>query len=296
MQLKSNEIVNTIDPRIKFIMLLAISTISVILKNILLLFIILIFEFIVFIIVRKRNFNPFSFLGKILWLSVPIMGFQIIFYYNPLFPIYIIPTNIPIFGGWILLSWDGIFYGGILLIRIIILLFSGAIFAMTTDRKDFLIALTKMKIPYIVSFMVSLAFYFLPLILTESDEVQMAMEAKGISIINGGIRSRLSNLKILLTTLFLNFVLNTNNMAMALQARGFRVRGDRTYYHEISISVSDIFILIFTILGSISLFFIMCHPIFQDYNFWGYGISIFDYWLFKLNGSCQLEIFYIGIF
>ena len=130
----------------------------------------------------------------------------------------------------------------------------------------------------------------------ESDEVQMAMEAKGISITHGSIRSRLYNLKILLTTMLFNFILNTNNMAMALQARGFRIKGDRTYFHEISMKTLDFMILASTIMFTILSFMLMCVPFFQNFNFWGYGISIFDYWLFKLNGSCQLDIFFIKVF
>ncbi len=283
------------DPRVKFIILLCVSTISVLVQNLIILFVIFISEFLFFIFLKSKKFSPFMYLRKLISMIIPIIFFQTILYYNPLFPIYIIPQNIPIFGGWILLSWDGIFYGLLISFRFMILIFAGSIFAMTTNRKDFLLALTKMKIPYVISFMVSLALYFLPLILMESDEIQMAMEAKGISITHGGIRTRLSNLKVLLTTILFNFILNTNNMAMALQARGFRIKGERTYFHEISISILDVLVLILTILFSISVFFVMCCPYIRDYNFWGYGISIFDYWLFKLNGSCQLEIFFIKI-
>ncbi|MFX1451481.1 MAG: energy-coupling factor transporter transmembrane component T family protein [Promethearchaeota archaeon] len=292
MQNKSEK--NT-DPRVKFIILLCVSTISVFIQNIFILFVIFISEFLYFVFLKSKKFSSLMYMRKLLSMIFPILLFQTILYYNPLFPIYIIPNNIPIFGGWILLSWDGIFYGLMISLRFMILIFAGSIFAMTTNRKDFLLALTKMKIPYIISFMVSLALYFLPLILLESDEIQMAMEAKGISITHGGIRARLANLKTLLTTILFNFILNTNNMAMALQARGFRIKGKRTYFHEISISILDVIVLFSTILLTISAFFIMCCPYIRDYNFWGYGISIFDYWLFKLNGSCQLEIFFIKI-
>lgn len=284
---------NSIDPRIKFIILICVSTISVMIKNVLILFMVFICEFGFFIFIRTRKFSTFSYFRKLISISLPIMIFQIILYYNPLFPIFIIPKDIPIIGGWIILSWDGIFYGSIISFRLMILIFSGSIFAMTTNRKDFLIALTKMKIPYILSFMISLALYFLPLILMESEEAQMAMEAKGISITHGKIGERISNLKILLTTIFFNFILNTNNMAMALEARGFHVKGERTFYHNITISKLDVFVFIFIIFTTIFLFYVRCFPYFRDYNFWGYNYSIFDYIIFKLNGSCSLDIFFI---
>ena len=276
---------NNIDPRVKFFFLICVSTISIIIKNLLFMFLVLLFTIFLFIIIRKKTLKTISYFRKVLWLSLPIMAFQIIFYYNPLFPIYIVPKELPVFGGWILLSFDGIFYGLLISFRIMILILSGSIFAMTTSRKDFLISLSKMKVPFIISFMVSLALFFLPLILMESEEVQMAMEAKGISVSHGGIGGRLSNLKIILTTVFLNFILNTNNMAMALQTRGFRIKGERTFYRDISISKLDVFLLIIIPICSIFIIFITYYPFYREFNFWTGCESIFDYILFKLNGS-----------
>lgn len=284
------------DPRIKFIILLCVSTISITIQNILILFLLFVFGFIYFLILKTKKFNPFSYFKRLISIIFPILLFQTILYFNPLFPIYIIPKDIAIIGGWMILSWDGIYYGLIISFRFMILILSGSIFAMTTNRKDFLLGLIKMKIPYVISFMVSLALYFLPLILMESDELQMAMEAKGISITHGNAKSRILNLKILLTTMLFNFILNTNNMAMALQARGFHANGKRTYFHEIKISILDAIIFIFSIIITISLFFIICFPIIREYNFWGYGISIIDYFLFKLKGSCSISLFSIKFF
>ena len=143
-----------------------------------------------------------------------------------------------------LLLWDlkeGILGGLMFSVKFLIIIFSTIVFAMSTSPRDLISSLVKMKIPFEIAFMLTLAIRFVPVITREFNQVIDAQKARAhkirFSIIHP-IESSKSFIPILIPTLLLLFK-KSLDLSMSIESRAFRSSKKRTYSPKLKFRLRD---------------------------------------------------------
>lgn len=89
--------------------------------------------------------------------------------------------------------------------------------------------LNKIKVPvHEIAMIMSIALRFIPILLEESDKIMKAQMARGADFESGGLIKRAKSLVPLLVPLFISAFRRANDLAMAMEARGYRGGEGRT--------------------------------------------------------------------
>lgn len=153
-----------------------------------------------------------------------------------------------------LLLWnikEGVIGGVLFSIKFLVIIFSTIIFTMSTSPRDLISSLTKLKIPFEIAFMLTLAIRFVPVITKEFYQVIDAQKARAhrikFSLIHP-IESSKTFIPILIPTLMLLFK-KSLDLSMSIESRAFRAKEKRTYSPKLRFRFIDyISILILIIL------------------------------------------------
>ena len=76
--------------------------------------------------------------------------------------------------------------------------------------------------------MMSIALRFIPILLEETDKIMKAQEARGADFDSGNLIQKAKSLVPLLVPLFISAFRRANDLAMAMEARGYRGGEGRT--------------------------------------------------------------------
>jgi energy-coupling factor transport system permease protein len=249
-----------LDPRTKLLMLLLMSLLSFMIQNIYLLISI---SVVMLLLALAANISWQKFVRYVkptLWLLPMIFLILLISPITNLGPSVNIITNFGFMSSSISkqvinLSIEAIIYALNSCIRILNLAIGSCLFSLTTNSNEYLQSLTKIAIPYSIAFTTGLVIYFLPMVVSETNETRMALETRGISMNRGSFITRVKNLRLLLTTILLNFVEKARYQAIALDSRGFNPKKKRSYYRTIKLELIDISVMNITI----GLFCLICY-------------------------------------
>lgn len=137
-----------------------------------------------------------------------------------------------------------ILYGLAMGIRLDTLMISGLIFLSCIRVEEFTYGLNKLGIPFRVSFAFSLAFRFLPTLLSTAGGVVEAQRSRGLELESGGIVRKVKNHIPLLIPIFMYAIRKTDTLAMALEGRGFGFKKERTYHLQFEMKLTDYIILL----------------------------------------------------
>ena len=89
--------------------------------------------------------------------------------------------------------------------------------------------LKKIKVPvHEISMIMSIALRFIPILLEETDKIMKAQMARGADFESGGLIKKAKSLVPLLVPLFISAFRRSNDLAMAMEARGYRGGDGRT--------------------------------------------------------------------
>ncbi len=144
------------------------------------------------------------------------------------------------------MTTDGVFLGFIRGIKLIGMIASGIFFLSTTSIEEISLGLVKLGIPYSVSFVLSTALRLVPTFIGTGANVIEAQKSRGLDLDSGNIWQRAKKHVPLLVPIFLLAIRNTDQLAVALESRGFGSRKNRTYYLKTGFKISDyIFLAIF---------------------------------------------------
>ena len=143
-----------------------------------------------------------------------------------------------------LLLWDlnkgaieGIFFS----IKFLVLIISSIIFAMSTSPRDLMLSLTKIKVPYEIAFMLTLAIRFVPVITREINHVINAQKARAHKIMfsfRDPLGSMRSAFPILIPTFHL-LLIKAFDLSLSIEARAFRAKKERTYPPRLKFKFND---------------------------------------------------------
>ena len=256
----TNSLTHRLDPRAKILFLILLMVVvflpfdvwstSLIFMGIYLLI------FIVLMIISKIKFRS-------LMKSLSAMRFLVLF----LLVIYLFVPNsnyqyeMVRFSDSYALYWDSLYQAGYIILRLILMLCLTMILTSTTKPLDLTFALEWYMAPlklvkfpvHIVSMMISIALRFIPTILDETDRIMKAQESRGVDFSHGGIGKKFKAVISLIIPLFISSFERSEQLADAMEARGYNPRGKRTRFHKLRFHYRDLiaFILVGGLFGFI---------------------------------------------
>ena len=155
--------------------------------------------------------------------------------------------------------WASIFQSIKIAVRVILMIALTMILTATTKPLDLTFAFewffTPLKIfrfpAHEIAMTLSIALRFIPTILSETERIMKAQSSRGVDFKHGKISTRVRALTSLIVPLFVSSFGRSEQLADAMEARGYDPRAKRTRYHKLSWGLTDTLtlILVFALLG-----------------------------------------------
>ncbi len=136
---------------------------------------------------------------------------------------------------------EGLIRGGMMGIRLILLVMGTSLLTLTTSPilltdgiENLLSPGKRIGIPaHELAMMMTIALRFIPTLLEETEKIMKAQMARGADFESGSLLQRAKNLIPLLVPLFINAFRRADDLAIAMEARGYRGGEGRTRFREL---------------------------------------------------------------
>lgn len=222
---------HTADPRSKFALFLAIMTISLIFSSPVVMTAIAICVIMFWWVAKIPLRILFRYSKFLLYLSLLIILTQGLFYGQaPLL------TIIPNF---LVVKSDGLLLGCAVGLRIFAIFMMVPLITMTSRLADIMAALSKMHLPFVLSFAVSAVIRFIPLLAEEGSSIIEAQKARGLDLDRMGPVKKARAYFAVLFPLLYQALLKAESLALTLEARGFTSKGEKTFLRSLRLTVAD---------------------------------------------------------
>ncbi|GKU84975.1 energy-coupling factor transporter transmembrane protein EcfT [Niallia sp. NCCP-28] len=158
--------------------------------------------------------------------------------------------------GWIRIYEEGIRMGILISIRFFLLIIMTSLLTLTTtpieltDAIETLLApLKKVKFPvHELALMMSISLRFIPTLMDETEKIMKAQIARGVEFSSGPIRNRIKAIVPLFIPLFVNSFKRAEELAIAMEARGYQGGEGRTKYRQLTWQMTDTVMIIILLL------------------------------------------------
>lgn len=134
------------------------------------------------------------------------------------------------------------------------LLATSVIFLSTTKVEEFTVGLARLGVPYRVGFAITLAFRLVPLFIDSALTVVQAQSLRGHDFSQGGPIERLRRYLPVMIPVFMGALRKANNMAMALEARGFGYSTHPTSFIDYPVRAVDVGVAVLMVAVGFSYF------------------------------------------
>ncbi|WP_057737880.1 energy-coupling factor transporter transmembrane component T family protein [Liquorilactobacillus uvarum] len=136
------------------------------------------------------------------------------------------------------LTSSGVINGSYVFCRFVLIIFMSTLLTLTTapleiaDALESLMSpLKKIKVPvYEISLMLSIALRFVPTLMDETEKIMNAQRSRGVNFGEGSIMQQIKAVVPLLIPLFVSSFNRAEDLATAMEARGYRGGEGRTKY------------------------------------------------------------------
>jgi energy-coupling factor transport system permease protein len=160
------------------------------------------------------------------------------------------PAELHLFGPF-RVGRSALLYGAGMAIRLNLMLFCGLVFLASTRVEEFTTGLTTLGVPYSVSFALGLSFRLVPIFTETAEIILEAQRSRGLDTEAGGPLRRIRTYLPLLVPVFASALRRTNQLAIALESKGFSAGRVRTSLREYRLGAADgIFLLCLTALAA----------------------------------------------
>jgi len=159
---------------------------------------------------------------------------------------------------WLTIYSEGVYQAIFIGIRLLMLVLIAVILTLTTSSIDLTMGLEKLLYPlsklglpiHELALMMSISLRFIPTLLEETEKIMKAQKARGANFDSGPIYKRIISMVAIIIPLFINAFKRADDLANAMEARGYRSGKGRTRLRTLAFSWRDIFlaILLVTIL------------------------------------------------
>lgn len=249
-----NSIVHRMDPRLKFLLMLAYIIMLLISTNPLGLAIAVVFLAVLYGIAKI----PYKMILRSIKPLVPLLIF------TTLLNLFIVKDGTQLFSWWVFqISTGGIYYAVTMAVRIVCIIAGAGILTYTTSPialtdaiERLLSPLARFKFPaHELAMMMTIALRFIPVLIEETDKIMSAQKARGAMLDSGGLMTRIKALVPVLIPLFISAFRRADDLAMAMECRCYRGGQGRTRLRQLHITGQDIAcvlvcIFVFAAMGS----------------------------------------------
>ena len=147
---------------------------------------------------------------------------------------------------------EGLRQGIFISIRFLVLVFITSVLTLTTSPisitdgiETLLNPFKKVKLPvHELALMMSIALRFIPTLMDETDKIMKAQMARGSDLSAGPLMDRMKAIVPLLVPLFVSAFKRAEDLATAMEVRGYKGGEGRTRYRQLKWSVADTAILV----------------------------------------------------
>ncbi|SHS94420.1 cobalt transport protein [Mycobacteroides abscessus subsp. abscessus] len=149
--------------------------------------------------------------------------------------------------GWIEVYEEGIKQGLFISLRFFLLILMTSLLTLTTTPieitdglEELLGPLKRVKFPvHELALMMSISLRFIPTLMQETDKIMKAQSARGVDFTGGPVKDRVKAIIPLLIPLFISSFKRAEELAIAMEARGYRGGEGRTKYRQLSWGARD---------------------------------------------------------
>ncbi|HNX16124.1 MAG TPA: energy-coupling factor transporter transmembrane component T [Bacilli bacterium] len=181
--------------------------------------------------------------------------------------------------------WMAFYQSGYIILRLLLMLILMMILTSTTKPMDLTYGLewymTPLKVIHFpaheIAMTISIALRFIPTLLDETARIMKAQSSRGVDFNHGGIFKRFKAIISLIIPLFVSAIERSEELANAMQVRGYNPKAKRTHYHILRFRLADAFAFAstFILIGGIITLFVF-DQISQN------GINLFEV-IFKIT-------------
>ncbi|MCD8015717.1 MAG: energy-coupling factor transporter transmembrane protein EcfT [Lachnospiraceae bacterium] len=180
--------------------------------------------------VIKTSQVPFKFMIKGLRAIIMLLMITVIF------NLFLVQGTVVVKFWVFQITVEGIKTAVSMAIRLIYLIIGSSVMTLTTTPNDLtdgmekaLSPLKKVRVPvHEIAMMMSIALRFIPILMEETDKIMKAQQARGADFESGNLIQKAKNMVPLLVPLFISAFRRANDLAMAMEARGYHGGEGRT--------------------------------------------------------------------
>ncbi|WP_080147304.1 energy-coupling factor transporter transmembrane component T family protein [Marinilactibacillus piezotolerans] len=149
--------------------------------------------------------------------------------------------------GPFILSEEGLINGAFIFMRFVLIIFMSTLLTLTTmplslsDAIEYLLRpLAVIKVPvHEIALMLSIALRFVPTLMDETEKIMNAQRARGIDFGEGNLYEQMKSIVPLLIPLFVSSFNRAEELATAMEARGYKGGEGRSKYRQLSWETKD---------------------------------------------------------
>ena len=160
------------------------------------------------------------------------------------------------FGNGYIIYYDGLLQCFYIVLRLILILSITMVLTSTSKPLDLTFAfewymtpLKLIKFPvHIIAMMLSIALRFIPTILDEANRIMKAQESRGVDFSKGGLFKRFKALISLFIPLIVSAFDRSEQLADAMESRGYDPKGKRSRYRVLKFGLRDLISLLIVVI------------------------------------------------
>ena len=165
-------------------------------------------------------------------------------------------------GGFFTIESEGVITGVFITTRLVLLVIITTLMTLTTSPIELTDAIEKLckplkaiKVPvHEIAMMMSISLRFIPTLMDETDKIIKAQSARGSTFMTGSLKSRIQALIPVFIPLFMSAFKRAEEMAIAMEVRGYQGEAGRTHYRLLKWQRRDtISIILLIMLGALLL-------------------------------------------
>lgn len=145
--------------------------------------------------------------------------------------------------GPLVVTEESLMYGITIGIRLNCFVLAAIIFLTSTAIEDFTYGLSRLGIPFVASFALTLAFRLTPLFIETGQAIVLAQKARGLDLDSGGVLRRIRRYVPIIVPVLASGLRRADQLAVALESRGFGKSKKRSVVSEFPVTWRDYLLL-----------------------------------------------------
>lgn len=159
---------------------------------------------------------------------------------------------------------DAVFQTLYITVRLMLMIILTTVLTATTKPLDLTLGIEHLLSPFKVihlpaheiAMMISIALRFIPTLIEETQRIMKAQASRGVDMEEGKLKEKIMSILSLIVPLFVSAFQHADDLANAMEARGYVPDRTRTRYKQLHMHIGDyvIFAICFLILGGLLVF------------------------------------------